>query len=210
MIYEFLNENWQNLLITIIGGFIFFLAGILFLGYKERSAEFERYKKAKEIVSDVLESSLINKQPITLSRIRHIISAAEREQKTEIKDSPVSLLEDLELRFEISKHLDTEQQMVYVNQIEELMSNIESESKISSLPHSFEEIYISLKLNIENGNKDDALDDLNKISNKIKTLHSMSEPLIYSTMEFYKRNPVIFVLFIVIYIIVVYVFFISR
>lgn len=190
---------------------IYFLhCGHIFLGYKEKSAEYERYKKAKEIVSDVLESSLINKQSITFSRIRHIISAAEREQKTEIKDSPLSLLEDLELRFEISKHLDTEQQMVYVNQIEELMSNIERESKISLLPHSFEEIYISLKLNIENGNKDDALDDLNKMSNKIKTLHSRSEPLMYSTMKFYKKNPVIFALLIVIYIIIVYIFIISR
>ena len=149
MIYEFLIENWQNLLITIFGGLFFFLASIFFIRYKEKSAEFERYKKAKEIVYDVLESSLINKQPIAFSRIKHVISAAEREQKTEIKNSPVSLLEDLELRFEVSKHLDTDQQMVYLNQIEELISNIESESKISSLPLSLEEIYVSLK----NGSK---------------------------------------------------------
>ena len=69
-------------------------------------------------LGEILENMVINKQPITFSRIKHIISETEREQKTEIKDSPASLLEDLELRFEVSKHLDTEQQMVYVNQIE--------------------------------------------------------------------------------------------
>ena len=208
MIYEFLNENWQNLLITIIGGFIFFLASIFVLRYKEKSAEYERYKKAKEIVSGVLESSLINKQTITFSRIKHIISAAEREQKTEIKDSPISLLEDLELRFEVSKHLDTEQQMVYVNQIEELISNIESESKISSLPLSLEEIYVSLKNNIENENKNDALDDLNKLSDKIKTSYSRSEPSLYRIMDIY-RDPKNLIILVITYLILV-LFFIIR
>lgn len=205
MIYEFLIENWQNIIITIVGGLIFFFGSMFFIRYKEKSAEFERYKKAKDIVYDVLESSLINKQPISLLRIKHIINAAEREQSIEIKDSPINLLEDLELRFEVSKHLDTEQQMAYINQIEELISNIESESNVSTIPLSFEDAYASLKQNIENERKDESLDDLNELSIQIKSLYSRSEiPSIYRMIEIYRRNPFLFLIIFLIYIIIFY------
>ena len=83
--------------------------------------EYERYKKAKETVIDILESSLINKQSILPKRIKHLISASEREQSTKLKDQPKILLEDLELRFKKSKHLDIEQQTRYIDQIEEMI-----------------------------------------------------------------------------------------
>ena len=203
--YEFLIENWQNIIITIVGGSIFFFGSIFFIRYKEKSAEFERYKKAKDIVYDVLESSLINKQPISLLRIKHIINAAEREQGIEIKDAPTNLLEDLGLRFEVSKHLDTEQQMAYINQIEDLISNIESESKVSSIPLSFEDVYASLKQNIENERKDEALDDLNKLSIKIKRLYSSSEfPSLYRMVGIYRRNPFMAIIVLLMYIFIFY------
>lgn len=119
--------------------------------------------------------SLINKQSVSPERVKHLISAAEREQNTELKDSPKILIEDLELRFEKSKHLDTEQQIHYINQVEEMISKIESESKISSVPLSYEEILISLKENIEKGKKDDALNDLDNLSTKISGLYRHAE-----------------------------------
>ena len=153
MVEVFLSENWQTILISLIAGLIFFIASLYFLRYTEKSVEYERYKKAKETVIDILESSLINKQSILPERIKHLISASEREQSTELKDPPKILLEDLELRFEKSKHLDTEQQTRYIDQIEEMISKIESESKISSVPLSYEEILTSLKENIETEKK---------------------------------------------------------
>ena len=170
MIGELISEYLPTILITVIAGFIFFIASLFFLRYKEKSAEYERYKKAKETVIDVLEGSLINKQSISPERIKHLISAAEREQNVELIDSPKSLVEDLELRFEKSKHLDTEQQWHYIDQIEEMIAKIERESIISSVPLSQEEILISLKENIEAEKKDDALKGLEKLSTKIKEL----------------------------------------
>ena len=170
MIEEFISEYLPSILITVLAGLIFFIASLYFLRYKEKSAEYERYKKAKETVIDVLESSLINKQSISPERIKHLISAAEREQNVELIDSPKSLVEDLELRFEKSKHLDTEQQWHYIDQIEEMIAKIERESIISSVPLSHGEILISLKEDIEAEKKDDALKGLEKLSTKIKEL----------------------------------------
>jgi len=170
MIEEFISEYLPSILITVLAGLIFFIASLYFLRYKEKSAEYERYKKAKETVIDVLESSLINKQSISPERIKHLISAAEREQNVELIDSPKSLVEDLELRFEKSKHLDTEQQWHYIDQIEEMIAKIERESIISSVPLSHGEILISLKEDIEAEKKDDALKGLENLSTKIKEL----------------------------------------
>lgn len=171
----FLSKNWESILITFLFGFLFLIVGLYFFRYKEKSAEYERYKKSKEIVIDILESSLINKQSISPERIRHSISASEREQNTELKDPPKVLLEDLELRFEKSKHLDPEQQAHYIDQIEEIISKIESKSKSSSVPLSYEEILTSLKENIETGKKDDALKDLDQLSIKISDLYRRSK-----------------------------------
>jgi hypothetical protein len=163
-------EIWASITIALGSGLLFLFLSHYFLKRKEKSAEYERYKKAKETVIDVLESSLINKQSISPERIKHLISAAEREQNVELIDSPKSLVEDLELKFEKSKHLDTEQQRHYIDQIEEMITKIERESIISSVPLSHEEILISLKENIEAEKKDDALKGLEKLSTKIKEL----------------------------------------
>ena len=170
MIEAFISEYLPSIIVTVLVALIFFIAGQYLWRYKEKSAEYERYKKAKETVIDVLESSLINKQSISPERIKHLISAAEREQNVELIDSPKSLVEDLELRFEKSKHLDTEQQRHYIDQIEEMIAKIERESIISSVPLSHGEILISLKEDIEAEKKDEALKGVEKLSTKIKEL----------------------------------------
>ena len=167
MIWTLSYEIWERIIIALGSGFIFLFLSNYFLKRKEISAKYERYKKAKETVIDVLESSLINKQSISPERIKHLISAAEREQNVELIDSPKSLVEELELRVEKSKHLDTEQQWHYINQIEEMIAKIERESIISSVPLSYEEILISLKENIEAEKKDDALKGLEKLSTNL-------------------------------------------
>jgi hypothetical protein len=198
MIEAFFSENWPTIIITLICGLVFFIASLhIFSGYKEKSLENERGKKAKETVIDILESSLINKQSILPVRIKHLISASEREQSTELKDPPKRLLEDLELRFEKSKHLDTEQQTRYIDQIEEMISKIESESKMSSVPLSYEEIVTSLKENIETEKKDDALNDLDQLFTKISSFHRHQElPFI---VRLIKEKPIKFIAIIISY-----------
>ena len=205
MVEVFLSENWQTILISLIAGLIFFIASLYFLRYTEKSVEYERYKKAKETVIDILESSLINKQSILPERIKHLISASEREQSTELKDPPKILLEDLELRFEKSKHLDTEQQTRYIDQIEEMISKIESESKISSVPLSYEEILTSLKENIETEKKSDALNDLDKLSTKISSFYRSEKlPTILILAREIREKPMRFIAFVIIYLAVVF------
>jgi hypothetical protein len=99
-------EIGASIIIALGSGLLFLFLGHYFLKRKEISAEYERYKKAKETVIDVLESSLINKQPISPERIKHLISAAEREQNIALIDSPKNLVEDLELRVEIKRYSD--------------------------------------------------------------------------------------------------------
>ena len=185
----FLSKNWETILITFLFGLIFFIVGVSSLRYKVKSAEYERYKKAKETVIDILESSLINKQSISPERIKHSISASEREQNTELKDPPKVLLEDLELRFEKSKHLNTEQQTYYIDQIEEIIAKIESEFKISSVPLSYEEVLTSLKENIEKGKKDAAFKDLDELSIKIRRLVRIAK---YPTVPLFEPPAIYF------------------
>jgi len=166
-IFDFIKAYWQNIMVSIIVGFIFFVLSSMVFKIRERSVAFERYKKAKGTILDILESSLINKQEPTQYRIKHIIQAAQREENVELRDSPLTLLEDLELRFEKSRHLDTNQQTYFINQIEELISQIETEDRIRLVPLSYEKILESLKSNIESGKKEDSIADLNNLTNKL-------------------------------------------
>jgi len=172
MIGEFFYENWVALLIALLAGLPLFFLTLLFLKYERKS---KRYKKAKETVIDNLESLFINNKSVSPEIIKHLISATEREQNIELKDTPKNLLEDLELRFEKNKHLNTERRTYYIEQIEELISKIESESKISSVPLSYENVLTSLKENIEKGKKDAAFKDLDELSIKIRRLDRIAK-----------------------------------
>lgn len=191
MIWEFFYENRVALLITLVGGIPVFLYTLISWEHKQR---YERHKKAKETVIDNLESLFINNQSVSLEIIKHLISATEREQIIELKDPPKNLLEDLELRFEKSKHLNTERRTYYIEQIEEIISKIETESKEGLLPIPLADLLTSLKENIETGEKDRALNDLDKLSFQFRRLVRIAKypgavilepPMFYFIIIFY-------------------------
>lgn len=77
-ILNFLYYNWQNILITLIGGAIFYVLSNYAIKKYIVSAEKERIKQAKNELLNILESRVINKRwrrkSPELPKIRHILS----------------------------------------------------------------------------------------------------------------------------------------
>ena len=79
ILIEFLQINWQGILITLIIGFLFFVLTTWGLKKYLTTAEIERRNRAQESVLDLLESSLINKQDLNSEKIYHLLNAIGRE-----------------------------------------------------------------------------------------------------------------------------------
>lgn len=114
-IFEFFYVNWQNILITLAGGGIFYLLSNYAIKNYINSAEKERIKQAKNVFLDILESRVINRQEISFEKISNLMDAISREYSIILFDfaTPRSLLQDLELIFEKSHHLDSSQKDEY-------------------------------------------------------------------------------------------------
>ena len=168
ILIEFLQINWQVILITLIIGFLFFVLTPWGLKKYLITAEIERRNRAKENVLDLLESSLINKQDLNSEKICHLLNAIGREYELNIFSyfSVKSLLEDLELRFEKSKHLDTSQKQDYTSKIETLIIDLETEEGSLKVSVSYNDLFETLTKSINEGNKEVALKEIEMIKKK--------------------------------------------
>ena len=106
-ILTFLNSNWQSIIVSLVVGSLFYFL----TNYAQRryvtSAERVKIKQAKTSLIDILEARIINKQDIPLDKIYNLLDAVEREHSIFLLDiTPISILQDLELQFEKSHHLD--------------------------------------------------------------------------------------------------------
>lgn len=130
-IIKYFLINWQNIVITVIislvvGAIFYYLSNIWLTKYIS-SAEKERKKQAKITLLDILEARIINKQEISLHKINNLINAINREHSVDLFDmvTPQSLLQDLDLIFEKSHHLDTEQKDNYCKKIQDQIEIID-------------------------------------------------------------------------------------
>ena len=125
-IWDFLYQNWQNIIVALAIGFLFLFLSNYTLKRFIISAERERLKQAKDTVLSILESRIINKQDISLDKINNLLKAIDREHSVILSDlvSPSSLLQDLELQFEKSHHLDPIQKEEYCTQIQNQIQEI--------------------------------------------------------------------------------------
>ena len=125
----FITTNWFQIVLSIVSLVIGGLVTFIFYRLQKRdvaSARIERSKRAKEEMLDILESNIVNKQTISSELITNLLEASEREYETNLHDfcTSVTLLQDVLLRLQRSRHLDITQKAEYTNQIDQMISLI--------------------------------------------------------------------------------------
>jgi MFS superfamily sulfate permease-like transporter len=138
---QFIETNWLSLLSILIGivvAYVFFR-----LQRKDSaSASQERKKNATNELLDVVESYIINKQRLSEHVIDNLIFASERDHAVVLRPSctAISLLQDVALRLQRSRHLDIPQKSEYSEKIEELIREIRDRSEHAPLQHLNQQI----------------------------------------------------------------------
>ncbi|POA86211.1 hypothetical protein C1882_10505 [Pseudomonas sp. FW305-E2] len=125
---DFISNNWLSIASILIG----VLVAYVFYRLQQKdsaSAASERTKHATSDLLDVVESYVINKQDLSRTLIDNLIQAAERFHKVSLSSSctPITLLQDVSLRLQRSRHLDIPQKSNYSTKIEELISDVRTE-----------------------------------------------------------------------------------
>ena len=197
---EYFSKNWLEILITILSGLFFFVLTPWGLKKFLKTAEIERRNRAKENILDLLESSLIYKQDLDSKKIYHLLNAIGREFELKIYSyfTTKSLLEDLELRFEKSKHLDPSQKQDYTRKIETLISDLDKEKEDSEFSPSYDHLLENLKISVIEGNAESALKEIDLLKKKL-----INEP--YQKDLFiklvYKNRRLLYIVLLIMYLI---------
>jgi hypothetical protein len=118
----FLENNWLSILSIVIG----VVVAYTFYRLQKKdtaSASAERKKHATVELLDVVESYIINKQRLSEQVIENLIHASERDHSVALRPTrtAVSLLQDVALRLQRSRHLDIPQKSEYSEKIEQLI-----------------------------------------------------------------------------------------
>jgi len=125
---EFLTNNWlsiASILIGVIVAYVFYR-----LQKKDSaSASAERKKHAHAELLDVVESYIINKQELSRTVMENLIHASERSHLVALLPSctAVTLLQDVALRLQRSRHLDIPQKSEYSVKINQLIRVVKAE-----------------------------------------------------------------------------------
>jgi hypothetical protein len=127
-VQQFLENNWLSVLSIVIG----IVVAYVFYRLQKKdsaSASAERLKHATSELLDVVESYIINKQRLSEQVIENLIHASERDHKVSLRPgcSAVSLLQDVALRLQRSRHLDIPQKSEYSEKIEQLIIQIQDQ-----------------------------------------------------------------------------------
>ena len=188
-ILTFVDSNWQNIIIALVIGLIFFLLSNYAIKKIIISGEKERLKQAKNMLLDILEARIINKQNISLDKINNLLYAIEREHSVKLSNtvSPTSLLQDLELQFEKSHHLDPNQKEEYCKQIQNQIQEIKGIEGAIIIPNKFSNIVETLSEDIKSKNTVNALKKLDLLKNNME----YREEQIYEEPESMKIIPII-------------------
>ena len=168
-ILTFLTQNWQNIIVALSVGFIFYILSTYLLKKYVTSAGKERVKRAKDSLLTILESRVINKQEISLEKINNLLKAIEREHSVILSDSvsSSSILQDLELEFEKSHHLDPNQKEEYCTLIQNQIQEIRASEDALNIPPKYSEILENLEENIKSKNTDKSLEFIKLLKKKL-------------------------------------------
>ncbi|QSB02783.1 hypothetical protein JWZ98_07565 [Methylomonas sp. EFPC1] len=136
----FLENNWLSIVSILIG----IIVSYVFYRFQKNdsiSASVERKKHAIDELIDLVESYIINKQEISEDIIDNFVAASERSYSVNLGTScsAISILQDVALRLQRSRHLDIEQKSEYSEKINQSILEIRDKSKpIDTIMFDFE------------------------------------------------------------------------
>ena len=144
---QFIEANWLTLISILIG----VLVAFFFYRLQKKdsvSASAERKKHAIRELLDVVESYIINKQELSEQVVENLVQASERDHQVVLHESctPVSLLQDVALRLQRSRHLDIPQKSEYSQKIDGLITQIRVSKEVPSLGRVNKELRDALTL----------------------------------------------------------------
>lgn len=169
---EFWNSNINAILITLIGGFIFFILGPIGVWFSGRKIKSERVCKAREMLLDVVEGMLVAQEQITPQKLKAIYNAIQRDVGVDIGSGYdfERIFEDMIFRFERSKHLDKDQKENYTSRIVEISAALDSESDqemARGIPRAYEKIFRDLRDALEKSDKNIALKNVDELEHRL-------------------------------------------
>lgn len=205
-IISFWNDNSSNIIISFVIGFIFFVLGPIGLWFSSRKVRQERIKKAKDLLIDLIEGMIVSGEEITLEKLKKMYRAIEREVDVSI-DSHYDLerlFEDVMLRFQRSKHLDSEQKNAYAKQLSELIVLVDGKTKekeTSDIPKSYEKLFRELSHGIDHNDKDAITESIEQLKRRILRLNDFNDPIL-NIFKIYIRllrdKPAVFMMVLII------------
>jgi hypothetical protein len=161
-----ITENYVNFGITLIVGAVFFFLTYILLKKDTSSVDKERLKRATDAILETIEDSFVNDYEISIEEIYRLIYATGREYSIELDDHvhPLELLEDIELRFHRSRHLNYDQKKKYIGYVNSLVKKIDEATEKSDVPKPISELFDSIETSIEKNDMKGALDNLKILS----------------------------------------------
>lgn len=182
----FITNYWVEIVLSVISIIVGAIVGYVFYRLQKRdvtSAQSERIKRAHEELLDVIESYIINKQNISENTIYNLLDASERQYQVDLRavSTPITLLQDVALRLQKSRHLDVTQKSGYSTEIEKIISSITDLHK--EIPEGAKmplEIVATAEAALENNEKEKALEAIGhlkqELSKPLVSLRAENEP----------------------------------
>lgn len=173
---DFITNNLLEIVLSVISILFGILVSYIFYRLQKRdvvSAKEEREKRAREELTDTVESFVINKQQLSEDMIHNLIAASERAHVVELyaRYSPITILQDVALRLQRSRHLDVVQKTEYASQIEKIIARIAESHK--ELPATLDEVYqlvSTVETAISDNQKEQAIKSLQILKTALPTL----------------------------------------
>ncbi|GHG66628.1 hypothetical protein GCM10010919_14490 [Alishewanella longhuensis] len=210
VIVSFWNDNYSSIMVSLGVGFVFFVLGPIGVWFSGRKIRNERVRKAKEMLIDLIEGMLVTQEKITTAKLKQLFNAVEREVETTI-DSAYDLerlFEDVSLRFQRSKHLDSTQKDSYSNTLLGLADSLNQsqESGKRVIPRSYETLIAELRDSALSQDNDKLNKTIEELEEKISKIPEEAFPffrIIEVQRKMIRKHPIIFGLVIVGYIVFV-------
>jgi len=207
-IWKFILANQASIIVSLVIGTLFFVLGPLGLWFSGKKVKREKINKAKSEFLDLVESMLVNKEDITISKLLTLYGAIERQNEIRLDyDADIQdLLEDLTLRFARSKHLSPEQKNEYSTQIDQIIGHLNEPPKNDDeekreLPKSLKSILSETRVIL-----DSEVVDRELIKTKLDSLEKhyyRPNEVLFSAINTIIKNPKLFIAVIILYIIII-------